>query len=246
MAKPIKSLDEIILLEPGKQTEFRKINNTGDLVREFQRCLGGGDLCEEIGIYTLEDAENEKEKLHSIIFWDGLENQADIDPESVAKLWPLFHQGDGHYFFYDPVDKTFIALYHDPDILEVVGESLPEAINVALDTNFNFVPEDFSPVYWKPRYPFTMRFQGYGTLTPAKLFESILANPAPSHRYAGATRGDLIWADQHSHLHYVLREGSDLPPSVDARFYSPRKTLETAKIEEALRLAANSNNLNIG
>ncbi len=139
-----------------------------------------------------------------------------------------------------------MAHYHDRDILENIGNSLFEATNAALDANFNFVPEDFSPVYWKPRSLHAMWFGGIGRrITPAQFLEASKAFAVPSHTYCGSRRADLIWAKQYSHLHYVLVDEAELGPTFDARFYSFQPSPDVENIMESLRSLARKLELDV-
>src|SRR5262245_17360254 len=233
MAKPISTIEEILLLRPGPSLAGLETGPTNHLVRQFQRILGGGQLCEELDVFDLEGAERWKEALPISEALEFIDNRSGLNAESVSSLWPVFSHGDGHTFYYCSAEDRFVAHYHDPDVLEDIGRSLFQATNAALDANFNFVPEDFSPVYWKPRSLYAMRLGGYGRrISPEQFVAASQEVAEPSHVYCGSRRGDLIWAKQYSHLHYVLVDEGELGPTVDARFYSLQPSPEVEHITE--------------
>src|SRR5436190_23756433 len=182
MAKPITTIEEIVLLRPGASLEGLEAGPTNNLVREFQRILGGGQLCEELNVFDLEGAERWKHDLPISDALEYIDNRSGLDAKTVSCLWPVFSHGDGHTFYYCPSEKRFVAHYHDPDILEDIGNSLFQAINAALDANFNFVPEDFSPAYWKPRSLYAMQFGGFGrSISPQQFLamsKGVVAEPS--------------------------------------------------------------------
>ena len=246
MAKPISTIEEILLLRPGASLEGLETGSTNDLVREFQRILGGGQLCEELDVYDFEGAERLKKELPISEALDSIDNRSGLNAEAVSCLWPVFGHGDGHTFYYCAAEERFLAHYHDPDILENIGNSLFQATNVALDANFNFIPEDFSPVYWKPRSLYNIWFGGCGhRISPEQFLAAIKEVAEPSHMYCGSGRGDIIWANQYSHLHYVMMDDVELGPTVDARFYSFQPSPEVDHIAENLRLLARKLELEI-
>ena len=248
MAKPINSIEEILLLRPGASLEKLEAGPDDNLVKEIQRILGAGQLCEELNVFDLKRAERWKKDvtLHLSSALAMIDNRAGLDAETVSRLWPVFSHGDGHTFYYCPSRKRFTAHYHDPDILEDIGSSLCQAINAALDANFHFVPEDFSPVYWKPSALFAMQFGGYDRrISPEQFLAASNGVPEPSHVYCGSRRADLIWAKEYSHLHYVMLEGGDVGPIADARFYSFQPSQKTQQIMESLRLWAENLQLDI-
>lgn len=240
MAKPIKSIEQILLLRPGASLKKLEAQPENKLVREFQRLLGGGQLCEELHVFDLKNAERWKNDVTVRISnaLERMDNRAGLDAEAVSRLWPVFSHGDGHMFYYCPTRKRFTAHYHDPDILEDIGASLPQAINAALDANFHFVPEDFSPVYWKPSSSFVMRFGARRKITPRQFLAASTGVPEPSHVYCGRSRADIIWAKEYSHLHYKMLDGGDVGPIADARFYSFQTSQESQAIGESLGVLA--------
>src|SRR5437763_1888414 len=129
MATPLNSIEDILLLRPG--TGLAKLEElpTNSLVKEFQRMLGAGTLCEELDIFDLMGAERCKRELtvHLLDAPELIENRAEVDADSLAGLWPIFSHGDGHTFYYSPSRRRFLAHYHDPDILEDTGGSLAQA-----------------------------------------------------------------------------------------------------------------------
>ena len=212
--------------------------------------LGPGTLCEELDILDLKAAERCKRELtvHLLDAPELIENRAEVDADSLVGLWPIFSHGDGHTFYYWPSRRRFLAHYHDPDILEDTGGSLAQAINVALDANFHFVPEDFSPVYWKPPSEFRMQFGRCGRkLTPEQFLAASGSVPKASHVYSGGRRADMIWAEEYSHLHFTCNnnEGSDVGPTADARFYCFQESQKNRDLAESLRLMAQSLGLEI-
>src|SRR6266481_7159698 len=163
MAKPINTVHEILLLEPSVGLEALGALPAETAVREFQRILGGGQLCEEVDVLEIKRAEEYKDMLSSVADALGnIDNLSGLDEKAVLSLWAVLSEGDGDVFYYHPSENRFIAHYHDPDVLVQIGNSLSQAVNAALDANPYFVPADFSPVYWKPRSLYAMRFGGSG------------------------------------------------------------------------------------
>jgi len=248
MAKPINSIEEILLLRPGVSLEKLEAGPVDKLIKEFQRILGAGTLCEELDVLDLKGAERIKEgvTVHVSNALEMIDNRAGLDPETVSRFWPIFSHGDGHTFYYCPSRGRFTAHYHDPDILEDIGSSLSQAINAALDANFHFVPEDFSPVYWKPRSLFAMRFGAFGRrISPEQFLAATKGVPEADHVYCGTRRADLIWTQEYSHLHYVTVDGGDVGPIADARFFCFQPSQKTQDIMQSLRLLAKRLQLDI-
>jgi hypothetical protein len=248
MAKPINSVSEILLLRPGVSWEKLEAGPINILIREFQQMLGAGMFCEELDVLDLEAAERLKKDVTAHVWnhLDLIDNRAALDYRTLSGLWPIFHHGDGHLFYYCPPRRRFIAHYHDPDILEEIGSSLSQAINVALDANFHFVPEDFSPVYWKPRSIFRMQFGTFGrTITPDQFLAASERVPNASHIYCGGSRADMFWDAEYSHLHFTFSEGGDLGPIADARFYCFQESQKNRDIAESLRSVAKGLRLDV-
>ena len=248
MAKPINSIEEVILLVPGMSLRGLEAGPTHDLIQEFQRIMGAGTLCEELDVLDVEAAERLKKEVtaHVASALDLIDNRAELEAKDIFCLWPIFNHGDGHTFYYCASRRRFIAHYHDPDSLEDMGGSLWQAINVALDANYHFVPEDFSPVYWKPHCSFTIRFGASGRrITPEQFLAASHSVPKPSHVYCGTRRADLIWAEEYSHLHYESMDGGDVDPIADARFYCFQPSQNHPDIVGSLRLLARSLQLDL-
>ena len=248
MAKPINSIEEILLLRPGANLEKLEAGPVDKLIKEFQRILGAGTLCEELTVLDLKEAERIKEgvTVHVSNALEMIDNRAGLDAETISRLLPIFSHGDGHTFYYCPSRGRFIVHYHDPDILEDIGSSLSQAINVALDANFHFVPENFSPVYWKPHSLFAMQFSAFGRrISPDQFLAASDSVAKASHVYCGSRRADMIWAEEYSHLHYISAEGGDVGPVADARFYCFQHSQKTRDISQSLRSLAKSLRLEI-
>jgi len=239
MAKPIETIEEILLLKPGVSLVGLEAGPMNTLVREFQRMLGGGQLCEELRVFDFKRAEKWKNEFSLADALEHIDNRSGLRAEKVSSLWPVFSHGDGHTFYYYAAEKRFIAHYHDPDTLESIGTQFFEAINVALDANFHSIPEDFSPVYWKPTYEFRMSLDAVGRrISPQEFFAANEGGPQPSHVYCGSRRCDLIWERLYAHLHYTLTEGSEFGPMVGVRFSSFQASPEVNKIMENLKRSA--------
>src|SRR5262245_57917161 len=118
MAKPIDSIEEILLLRPGASLARLEAGPADNLIKEFQRILGAGTLCEELVVLDVKAAERCKNDVtvHLSNALETIDNRAGLDAEAISRLWPIFSHGDGHVFYYCSSRRRFTAHYHDPDI----------------------------------------------------------------------------------------------------------------------------------
>jgi hypothetical protein len=117
---------------------------------------------------------------------------------------------------------------------------------VALAANCHFVPEDFSPVYWKPCSVFEMQLSAFGRSTsPEQFLAATDSVPKASHVYCGSRRADMIRAEEYSHLHFISAAGGDIGPVADARFYCFQPSQKNRDIAQSLRCLAKSLRLEI-
>ncbi len=100
MAKPINSIEEILLLRPGASLEGLEAEPSDHLVREFQRILGGGELCDEVDVFDPAGAERWKQDLPISDALEFIDNRSGLNAKTASALWPVFSHGDGHTFYY--------------------------------------------------------------------------------------------------------------------------------------------------
>lgn len=240
MARPLKNLSELVLLKRGVSLAGlpERINSLAD-VQHFQNLLGGGAFCEELEVMTQASALDWLRDIHGFVDFRHVENFSPVRDETITRLWPLFQCGDGHNFYFFEPTRAFVAHYHDPDKLEVIGDDLVSALNCALDFNSYFIPEDFWPVFWKPSPSFCCNLFTYGRGAPtAGQFLATVSFPQkPRFSYECERWSDFIWTDFAAHLRISYCKDSEDVPSLHVVLYRDGESAETNAISDVLRKA---------
>lgn len=241
MARPLKNLSELVLLKRGVSLAGlpERIDSLAD-VQRFQNFLGGGAFCEELEVMSQASALGRLQEIHSCVDFRYMENFSPVRDETIPRLWPLFQCGDGHVFYFFEPARVFVAHYHDPDKLEVIGDDLVSALNCALDSNPHFIPEDFWPVFWKPwppSYGCNLFAYGRGAPTAGQFLANVSFPQKPSFSYEWKRWSDFIWVDLAAHLRVSYNKDSAGVASLNVVLNRDGESAETNAIAAALKSA---------